>query len=201
MTIEIDKNAEPHLFDGPIPGQSLTNSKENPYPWEQAPQITSHKEAMEIIFLELLKEENLETVSTLMIEGTPITDIAQMLLTLGFQAGKWNPDLMVTLIEPTIYMLLAIAEQIGIDPVLDRPEDRDAEQSDDETETMMDLETSKPSTKDEVFQQANINPAAVQGLDIEERLQQIDGEKIKQSILEKRNNNNQSSLLSRPEEN
>jgi len=37
MTIEIDKNAEPHLFDGPIPGQSLTNSKENPYPWEQAP--------------------------------------------------------------------------------------------------------------------------------------------------------------------
>ena len=42
MTVEIDKNAEPFLFDGPIPGQSLTNTKENSYAWEQAPEITSH---------------------------------------------------------------------------------------------------------------------------------------------------------------
>lgn len=200
MTVEIDKNAEPFLFDGPIPGQSLTNAKENSYAWEQAPEITSHKEAMEFIFLDLLKEENLETVSSLMIEGTPITDIAQMLLTLGFQAGKWNPDLMLMLIEPTIYMLLAIAEQIGIDPVLDREDDRDIESSDDDMEILMDLEKSKLSTKEDVFQQATVNPAAVQGLNIEERLNKIDGEKIKQSILEKRNNN-KSSLLSKQEEN
>ena len=123
-----------------------------------------------------------------------------MLLTLGFQAGKWNPDLMLMLIEPTIYMLLAIAEQIGIDPVLDREDDRDIESSEDDMEILMDLEKSKLSTKEDVFQQATVNPAAVQGLNIEEKLNKIDGEKIKQSILEKRNNN-KSSLLSKQKEN
>ncbi len=113
----IAKEAEPFLFEGPTPGQSLTNSPDNPYPWEKAPEITSVKVATEQIFFDLLKEDNLTTVATLMSQKTPVEDIANFLLTTGFQKGKWNPDLMLNLLEPTMYMLMAIAEKAGIDPL------------------------------------------------------------------------------------
>ena len=39
-------------------------------------------------------------------------------LTDGFQKGMWNPDLMLMLIEPTAYMLIALAERAGIEMVV-----------------------------------------------------------------------------------
>ena len=33
----------------------------------------------------------------------------------GFREGKWNPDLMMMLIEPFMYLLMALAEKAGID--------------------------------------------------------------------------------------
>ena len=201
---EIDSDAQEYLLQGPIPGQSLTNSKEAPYAWEQPPRYNSVKEATEVIFFEMLKDENLETISAMMMDGNPITDIAQMLLTVGFQKGQWNADLLVTLIEPTIYLLLAISERMGIDAELDRPEDRDPEETIDEEEANEDIElNSRPntSTKEEVFKAANVNPASVRGLEIQEKLEDINPKEIKQSILEKRKDDTPPSLLSRPEEN
>lgn len=202
--IEIDPDAQEYLLQGSIPGQSLTNSKEAPYAWEQPPRYTSVKEATEVIFFEMLKDENLETLSTMMMDGVPITDIAQILLTVGFQKGQWNADLLVTLIEPTIYLLLAIAERMGIDAELDRPEDRDPVDAASDEEAEEDIElNSKPniSAKEEVFKAANVNPASVKGLEIQKRLEDINPEEIKQSILERRKDDTPPSLLSRPEEN
>ncbi len=45
--------------------------------------------------------------------------LAQVYLTKGFQEGKWNPDLMLLLIEPTIYLLMWLASQVDIDFQLD----------------------------------------------------------------------------------
>ena len=156
---EIDSDAQEYLLQGPIPGQSLTNSKEAPYAWEQPPRYTSVKEATEVIFFEMLKDENLETISAMMMDGNPITDIAQMLLT------------------------------------VDAASDEEAEE---------DIElNSRPNTsaKEEVFKAANVNPASVRGLEIQEKLEDINPKEIKQSILEKRKDNTPSSLLSKPEEN
>ena len=36
----------------------------------------------------------------------------------GFTEGLWNPDLLLRLIEPTTYMILALAERALIDPVI-----------------------------------------------------------------------------------
>ena len=33
----------------PIPGQSLTNSPDSKYPWEQPPQFTNFKEALDYV--------------------------------------------------------------------------------------------------------------------------------------------------------
>mgnify|MGYP006144582559 FL=1 len=187
----IAKEAEEHLFEGPTAGQSLTNDPSNPYPWEKAPEITSVKVATEKIFFDLLKEENLTTVATLMSQKTPVADIANLLLTAGFQKGKWNPDMMLSLLEPTMYMLLAIAEKSGIDPVLNR-DDVDVE-IDEEDEVDADIELERVKTqrnripeggrfKDAVVQK--INPASVGG-DIREQLKTLDTSKVKESILQK----------------
>ena len=187
----IAKEAEEHLFEGPTAGQSLTNNPDTPYPWEKAPEITSVKVATEKIFFDLLKEENLTTVATLMSQKTPVADIANLLLTAGFQKGKWNPDMMLSLLEPTMYMLLAIAEKSGIDPVLNR-DDVDVE-IDEEDEVDADIELERVKTqrnripeggrfKDAVVQK--INPASVGG-DIREQLKTLDTSKVKESILQK----------------
>jgi hypothetical protein len=187
----IAKQAEEHLFEGPTAGQSLTNSPDTPYPWEGQPEITSVKVATEKIFFDLLKEDNLTTVATLMSQKTPVADIANLLLTAGFQKGKWNPDMMLSLLEPTMYMLLAIAEKAGIDPILNR-DDADVEiEEDDEIDADIDLERVKTQRnripegggfKDAVVQK--INPASVGG-DIKEQLKTLDSAKLKESILQK----------------
>ena len=187
----IAKEAEPFLFEGPTAGQSLTNDPSNPYPWEKAPEMTSVKMATEKIFFDLLKEDNLTTVATLMSQKTPVADIANLLLTAGFQKGKWNPDMMLNLLEPTMYMLMAIAEKAGIDPVLTR-DDADVIIEDDENESLQDLQNSKQQVRNVIpegkgFKDAQIqkiNPASVGG-DIKKQLNTLDSAKIKQSILQK----------------
>ncbi len=187
----IAKEAEPFLFEAPVAGQSLTNDPSNPYPWEKAPEMTSIKMATEKIFFDLLKEDNLTTVATLMSQKTPVADIANLLLTAGFQKGKWNPDMMLNLLEPTMYMLMAIAEKAGIDPVLTR-DDADVIIEDDENESLQDLQNSKQQVRNVIpegkgFKDAQIqkiNPASVGG-DIKKQLDTLDSAKIKQSILQK----------------
>ena len=187
----IAKEAEPFLFEGPTAGQSLTNDPSNPYPWEKAPEMTSVKMATEKIFFDLLKEDNLTTVATLMSQKTPVADIANLLLTAGFQKGKWNPDTMLNLLEPTMYMLMAIAEKVGIDPVLTR-DDADVIIEDDEDESLQDLQNSRQQVRNVIpegkgfkdVQIQKINPASVGG-DIKKQLDTLDSAKIKASILQK----------------
>lgn len=187
----IAKEAEPFLFEGPTAGQSLTNDPSNPYPWEKAPEMTSVKMATEKIFFDLLKEDNLTTVATLMSQKTPVADIANLLLTAGFQKGKWNPDTMLNLLEPTMYMLMAIAEKAGIDPVLTR-DDADVIIEDDEDESLQDLQNSRQQVRNVIpegkgfkdVQIQKINPASVGG-DIKKQLDTLDSAKIKESILQK----------------
>jgi hypothetical protein len=199
----IAKEAEPFLFEAPVAGQSLTKDPSNPYPWEKAPEMTSVKMATEKIFFDLLKEDNLTTVASLMSQKTPVVDVANLLLTAGFQKGKWNPDMMLSLLEPTMYMLMAIAEKAGIDPVLTR-DDADVIIEDDEDKSLQDLENSRQQVRNVIpegkglkdVQIQKINPASVGG-DIKKQLDTLDSAKIKQSILQKQKPalQNQESLL------
>ena len=109
----------------PIPGQSLTSDPDNPAPYEQPPQYTSVHEASEYIFNNLIQEETYVPLMQLLLDDMPIMDIAQTLVFKGFTEGQWNPDLMLMLAEPVAYMLLALAERAGIDPVIYRGEDED----------------------------------------------------------------------------
>tara|TARA_R110002012_G_C11651321_1_gene611438 strand:- start:1971 stop:2567 length:597 start_codon:yes stop_codon:yes gene_type:complete len=121
-----------NLFEGPIPGQSMTADPNSQMAWDGAAEYTTIKEATEAVFLDLLEEENLLNVINLMNQGTSIAGVTQMLLVVGYSKGKWNPDLMLMLAEPIMYILLAIAEKFGIkDVTLYEGEELDIDESED----------------------------------------------------------------------
>ena len=105
-------------FERPIPGQSLTNSPDSKYPWEQPPVYTDIEAATIAIVEKSYEKENYKMIALTLAEGMPVGNLAAMILQSGFEEGQWNPDLMMLLIEPTMYILAAIAEQCGIDYLL-----------------------------------------------------------------------------------
>ena len=52
-------------LDRPIPGQSLTNDPNNPYPFEQAPEYTERTEALEYLFKSFIAEDSFKHILTL----------------------------------------------------------------------------------------------------------------------------------------
>lgn len=190
----IPKELSEVLFERSTPGQSLTNSVEQRYPWEQPPQMTSVKEAREKIFLDLLEPTRLRSVIELMSSGVPVNAIAQVALREGFNKGKFNPDMMLNLLEPTMYMLMAIAEKAGVEPTVDSDEDDDIDETD-----AVDLEKDTKNMIGEGgrFQDAkvrNIQPMSV-GKDIKEQLENLDGAKLRASLLQKQEPKERTSLL------
>ena len=123
---QFEKAKAPNPFNAPIPGESLTSSPDMQKSWESPPQYTDADDCMEEIYMELTNEENLMKVVNLIDEGTPLDEMAQVILYKGYNEGLWNPDLMLSLIEPTIYLLINIADYAEIkDYTLYEGEDTD----------------------------------------------------------------------------
>ena len=116
--INIDAMGGRTPFERPIPGQSLTNDPDSKRPWEQPPIYTDLENAVMSIVADSYEKETYKMIALSLADGMPVGNLAAMILQAGFQEGKWNPDLMMLLIEPTMYILAAIAEQCGIDYLL-----------------------------------------------------------------------------------
>ena len=101
-------------FNAPIPGESLTSSPDNPKAWERPPEFADDDEAMQEIYLLLTEQDKLRELINIIDEGIPLDEIAQVVLYKGYTSGKFNPDVMLMLIEPTIYLLIAIADYAEI---------------------------------------------------------------------------------------
>jgi len=98
----------------PIPGQSLTNAPDQPYNWEKPSEYTNPKEAMLYVFETLTVPETTTNLLLSLSNGVGVIDIASITLYSGFLEGKWSPDLMLLLMEPTMYMIMALAEKAEI---------------------------------------------------------------------------------------
>lgn len=112
----------------PIPGQSLTNSPEEPYNWEKPAEFSNPKEAMLYTFGILTEPETTANILINVTKGVSVIDIASIVLYQGFLEGKWNPDLMTLLMEPTMYMVMALCEKAEIPYKLDSTDDEDVEE-------------------------------------------------------------------------
>ena len=122
-------------FNAPIPGEALTTAPDMPRAWERPPQYTSQNKAMEAIYMELTNENSLRKLINIINDGVALDEIAQVILYKGYTEGKFAPDLMLLLIEPTLYLLIAIADYADIkdytlyneetdDPDTEIPEDK-----------------------------------------------------------------------------
>jgi len=177
----------------PIPGSSLTNSPEAPYVWEQAPQFVELQPAIDALFLELTEPEAYHSTMDLVRNGMSIGDISQIILTDGFQKGMWNPDLLMLLLEPTMYMIIAFAEKAGIQDYITYEGEED--EPDDEDEQLSGIEKAIDIAQDRIVPKAK---AGVFPKEIEERLEQFTPPE-QPSLLEKPTTNQPESLLGKEE--
>jgi len=188
-------------FQGPIPGQSLTNSPDAQQPWEQPPVYTNIKEAREAVFLEILKQENLESIINLLDDGMSVAKVTEMLLFIGYSKGQFNPDMMMLLAEPVMYMLLALCENVGVDPVIntddgDDPEDMTPEENAETDELLKNKEAVLRNPKALEKLQDDLAKTEIPQ-EIKQRLEGVDFESIQESLLAKPEQQETKSLLER----
>ena len=101
------------------PGESFANDPDTPWAWEGQTQYTTIKEASEFVFEQITEEDNYMQFMEAIAQGTPLLEISKLLIFSGFESGKWNPDLMMLLLEPITYILMALCERADIDFTID----------------------------------------------------------------------------------
>ena len=180
----------------PIPGQSLTNDPDQRYPWENPPEYTDYKQALNFIADQLLDKEVYVPMMKGIGAGVPITDITLQMLQAGFEQGKWNPDLLMMLIEPTVYTLMALAEKANIQYRINGDEEEDMDDDDEKDIQMMKQKNLQELVKTKVSQESKV-PSGVVPREI---LQQIDNMEMPQSLLSREEpRQEEESLLARGE--
>ena len=143
---EIDK-AKPNQFEeqgmnpfnAPTPGESLTRDPEQKFPWERPPEINDVDTAIKEVFVMLTERKSLVELLNLLNNGQPVDEIAQMVAYRGMSVGKYNSDLMLLLLEPIMYLLIAIAEEYEIEPTIYEGMDDDIMDVDSVTESKQKL--------------------------------------------------------------
>jgi len=114
-------------YVGPVPGQSLTNSTDVSYAWEQPPQFTNRREAEIYILEELTEKEAFRQITDMIIEGVPIESIARTYLLSGYSRGLWTVDMILLLAESVGFIIMALAEKAGLDYELYTGENQEAD--------------------------------------------------------------------------
>jgi hypothetical protein len=152
--MELDK-AKPNKFEetgrnpfnAPIPGESLTQNPDQKFPWEQQPEINDVDTAIKEVFINLTERNTLIELLNILNNGQPVDEIAQIVAYRGMSVGKYNSDLMLLLLEPIMYLIIAIAEEYEIEPVIYEGMDSDIA---DEEDTDVAIEKNKTEVKPKI---------------------------------------------------
>ena len=122
-------------MDRATPGESLTSNPDEPKNWEQPPEYTNIQDALEDVLSLLIEEKTYVSIVGAIGKGIPISDVVQQILYIGFTQGKWNPDMMLLLIEPLMYLVMSLCEKAGVKYTLYRGEE-EGDQTDDIEDTI-----------------------------------------------------------------
>lgn len=161
----------------PIPGQSLASNPDEPRPFEGPPEFTNFKEALDYTVVELLEPEAYLSLMGAVGDNVPILDLVMQITYVGFREGKWNPDLMLMLIEPLIFVLMSLAEKAGIEYRIDSEDD------DEDDDTLFEERAKNiADVAKEKLQNSNKSPS---GLINQEILQKIEEAEVPESLLAK----------------
>tara|TARA_R110000822_G_scaffold283189_2_gene404719 strand:+ start:1094 stop:1690 length:597 start_codon:yes stop_codon:yes gene_type:complete len=176
-----------------IAGQSLTNSPDQPYNWERPAEHSNPNEAMMYVFETLTVPETTANILLSISNGVGVIDIASITLYSGFLEGKWNPDTMLLLMEPTMYMIMALAEKADIEYSLEAGDDEAPREMSPESQ----INTMEKGVSDleemRKLAASRVSPQSVP-TEIKEIIDQV---QISPSLLEKVKEESNNSLLSK----
>jgi len=110
----LDELVELKSQGSPIPGQSLTNSPDTPYPWETPAEFANPRDALAHITNQLLQPEAVRTMVEALSEGASVGDLAISIAYAKFVEGKISPNSLLLLVEPIMYVIMAIGEEANI---------------------------------------------------------------------------------------
>lgn len=110
----LDKLVELKSKGSSIPGQALTNSPEQPYPWEQPAEFANPREAIDSVLAKLLQPEATKEIINALSEGASVGDLAMSITYSQFVEGKINPDSMMLMVEPLMYLIMGIGDEANI---------------------------------------------------------------------------------------
>jgi len=74
-------------------------------------------------------------------DGVPVMDLALQMGYVGFREGKWNPDLMLMLLEPFAFLLMSLAEKSGVKYRIDS----------DDSSALLDMEDGETDEEEEML--------------------------------------------------
>jgi len=176
-----------------IAGQSLTNSPDQPYNWERPAEHSNPNEAMMYVFETLTVPETTANILLSISNGVGVIDIASITLYSGFLEGKWNPDTMLLLMEPTMFMIMALAEKANIEYSLEAGDDEAPKEMSPESQ----IKTMEKGVSDleemRKLAASRVSPQSVP-TEIKEIIDQVE---ISPSLLEKVKEESNNSLLSK----
>jgi len=147
-----------------IPGQSLTNDPDTPYPWEQPPQYANPRDALDALVNVVLQPEAVKHILSSLLNGMAVSDVAMTILYSKFTEGMFNVDAMLLLAEPLMYTIMALAEEANIeynieDGDLDEEDEDDIKAKLDEINTA--FETIKSGVSEKEISVENLQSGAL----------------------------------------
>lgn len=106
------------IFNGPIPGQSLTQDPNTRGPWEMPTKFSNANQALDYLFKIVTSTKFIKSLDTLLQEDKQfyLDELAAGMLEEGFINGLWTPDMALLLIEPLIVMMVWAASQLNRSP-------------------------------------------------------------------------------------
>ena len=107
------KEPQYNPFDGPVPGQSLTDTPGN-YPWEHPPKQTSPEDVLENLWNRITTPETAEQMVLMLESGVPVEAIARVITFTGFAEGEFTPDVAFLIAEPLMKMITGIGIRAGV---------------------------------------------------------------------------------------
>lgn len=109
-----DKDIAKRPFDGPLPGQSLTDEPGR-WAWEGTPDITDPDEAVLFVVDKFESSKKTQSAySKLMLGGLPIESIVNTISFGGFMEGKWTVDVAEIIKPPLMAFFISYANEYDI---------------------------------------------------------------------------------------
>lgn len=110
--------------NGPIPGENFTSDTKN-YPWHQPPEFVDINKALDMLSVKLTDFKRANGILTMVEMGSPLTRVADMILTAGIGEGKWTPDFALLLAGPVTRMVELLCIGFEVDYEIGIEEDED----------------------------------------------------------------------------